>query len=133
MKLEGSYSRQLGNVSTVESQNLSLFQGQSYNETTDKDLDYNRNNWILYACLAVITILAVVVPIVLCKLIHTNTKLRNDLAVIKNALGVAPTSPNVQTPDDENLQAHYQNTRQSVIFSPNYYYEGNDQNSSADC
>ena len=87
----------------------------------------------MYACLVVITILAVVVPIVLCKLIHTNTKLRNDLAVIKNALGVAPTSPNVQTSDDENLQAHYQNTRQSVIFSPNYYYEGNDQNSSADC
>ena len=44
-----------------------------------KILDYHGNDWILYACLAVTTILAIAFSIALIVLIVSKRKLRNDL------------------------------------------------------
>ena len=100
---------------------------QSYNAEAVKDLDDHKNVWILYTCLAVISILAVILAVAFCSLIYNNRQLSNDLADIKNALRIPPTSPNGQSSGGGNL--HDQNPQSSSHFSPNLYYgSGDDQN-----
>ena len=92
--------------------------------------DCHENDRILYACLAVTTILAIAFSIALIRLILSYRKLRNELVDVKKALGIDRSSPRSQGFDEDSMQAHYQNTEPEVLFSPNYYYGGNgdDQN-----
>ena len=94
-----------------------------------KDLDDHKNVWILYTCLAVISILAVILAVAFYSLIYSNRQLSNDLVDIKNALRKPSTSPRSQASGRENI--HDQNTQSSSHFSPNLYYDasGDDQNS----